>query len=259
MDFSEGRAGPGPVSTVPQMRIRQKVDELMTAEDYPAVERLLLYWLREAEAGGDGGGQLMILGELVGHYRKTGEREKAGRAADQALRAVSRLGLEDTVSAATAYVNIATAFNSFGEDGEALALFEKARGIYERRGPDPALLGGLYNNMGLCCAALGRFEEALSLYDRADEAIGRAPGGEPERAVTALNRADALEARLGPEAEGAIDRLLGEASALLRKTERRDGYFAYVCSRCAPVFDHYGWFADAEELRNEAKRIREGT
>ena len=38
----------------------------------------------------------------------------------------------------------------------------------------------------------------------------------------------------------------------------RDGYYAFVCEKCAPAFEYYGWFLDAERLKQEAKRIYEG-
>ena len=62
---------------IPQQRVIAKMDEYMARRDYAGAERHLLYWLEEARAGRDQRGMLMVLGELVGHYRKTGERDKA--------------------------------------------------------------------------------------------------------------------------------------------------------------------------------------
>ena len=64
------------VMPVPQQRIREKVDEYMSRRDYAGVERHLLYWLEEAKLGHDDKGELMIRIELIGHYRKTGEKKQ---------------------------------------------------------------------------------------------------------------------------------------------------------------------------------------
>jgi len=250
------------IRPVPQQRIMEKVDECMGRLDYAGAERVLLYWLAEARAGGDLRGQLMIRSELVGHYRKTGEREKARESADDALALIRALGFEGTLSAAAAYVNMATADHSFGLYEEAYRLFADARAIMERSpGASPELLGGLYNNMGLTCAALGRYDEAFRLYDLAMERMEEVPGGAAEQAVTCLNRADALAARDGMEAaEAAVFALLDQAEALLDSPSlSRNGYYAYVCGRCAPVFDHYGYFAAARTLRERAEAIYEGS
>ena len=252
-----------PLRPIPQRRVIEKMDEYMSRRDYPGAERHLLYWLEEARQGNDLRGMLMVRNELVGHYRKTGERDKAMASAEEALRLIDALDYADSISAATTYVNAGTMMNAFGEDVRALSLFERARPIYERRAATrPELLGGLYNNMALTCAALGRWDEADGLYDRAMAAMSKVPNGALEQAITCLNRANLVEARDGLEAgEGAIDALLEQASSLLHGPGRpRDGYYAFVCEKCAPTFDYYGWFAEAAALNEEAERIYgEGT
>ena len=249
------------IRPVPQQRIREKIDQYMSRRDYPAVERHLLYWLEEARMGHDLRGQLMIQNELVGHYRKTGEREKALASADEALKLLDALDFGRTVSAGTTCVNIATAFCAFGEHSRALELFERARAGYEQEDTDPRLLGGLYNNMALAYAALGRWREAQALYDHAMDAMAEVPGGALEQAITCLNRANALEAELGMEtAEPRIFDLLDRASELLENSDApRDGYYAFVCEKCAPSFEYYGYFLEVEHLREETRRIYERT
>ena len=248
---------------IPQQRVIGKLDEYMSRRDYAGAERHLRYWLEEARAGRDQRGMLLVLGELVGHSRKTGNRDAAMACGEEALRLIDALDFSDTLSAATTYVNVATMLNAFGEDARALSLFEKARPLYEQSAATrPELLGGLYNNMALACAALGRYGEADALYDKAMEAMAKAPNGALEQAITCLNRANLVEARDGMEAgEGAIFALAERASDLLHTPGvPRDGYYAFVCEKCAPTFDYYGFFAEAEELRKEAERIyAEGT
>ena len=247
---------------IPQRRVVEKLDEYMSRRDYAGAERHLLYWLEEARAGGDLRGALMLRNELVGHYRKTGEREKALESAEAALDLIEKLDFGDTVSAGTTYVNVATALSAFGEQERALSLFEKARPLYENSAAiQPRLLGGLYNNMALACAALGRHGDALALYEQALRQMAEVPGGALEMAVTCLNMANLVEDRDGMEAgEGRIYALVDRAVGLLDGPElTHDGYYAFVCEKCVPTLEYYGYFADAGRLKEEAERIYAGT
>ena len=73
------------VKPVPQKRIIEKMDEYMSRRDYGGAERHLLYWLAEAQLGKDERGELLLRNELAGHYRKTGEKEKAIENAEEAF------------------------------------------------------------------------------------------------------------------------------------------------------------------------------
>lgn len=306
------------VKPIPQQRIIAKMDDYMSRRDYAGAERHLLYWLEEARLGHDERGQLMLHNELVGHYRKTGERDKSFASGEEALRLLDSLDMTATVSAGTTYVNYATACNAFGENERALALFEKARAIYESsasktnnitedpqhsdsgtasktdtiaegpqhsasgtpsktnnitEGPQhnssgaaaapaparPDLLGGLYNNMALTCVAVGRFDEAFDLYDKALQTMAQVPGGELEQAITYLNMADAVESKYGPgRQEERICELLDKAYDLFDQTTApHDGYYAFVCEKCAPAFSYYGYFLAAEDLEERAAQIYE--
>ena len=245
---------------IPQERIIAKVDELMSRRDYDGAERTLLYWLGEADAAGDRRGELFLRGELVGHYRKTGEKEKAFQNADRALELISELGFEGTVSAATAYVNCATAMNAFGENERSIELFHKAVPIYEKSAATrPELLGGLYNNMGLTLAALGRYSESEESYKKALAVMGKTPGGELEEAMTLLNLANLVEAESGLESgESRIFALLDEAwEKLDGEKAPRDWYYAFVCEKCAPTFEYYGYFLASAELNRRSEEIYE--
>ena len=264
----------GAQGAIPQQRIVEKLDEHMARRDYRSAERHLLYWLDEACAMGDKRGELMVRNELVGHFRKTGDARQAFAHADAALGLVGELGFENTISAGTTYTNAATAFSAFGENERAYELFVKATAVYEGNpGTAPHLLGGLYNNRALVCVALGRFDEADALYQRALAVMGKAEHGELEQAITYLNMADAVVTRAwagaGTDAQDAgtfpdaaceteVGRLLDTAFELLdAPSVPHDGYYAFVCEKCAPTFAYYGYFLADAELRNRAEAIYE--
>ena len=270
------------IRPVPQRRIIDKMDEYMSRRDYNGAERHLLYWLEEAKLGGDLQGQLMLRNELVGHYRKTGQKEPAMESAAKALDLLRELDMENTITAGTTYVNIATACGAFGDHERAIRLFEKARAAYESSSQtETQLLGGLYNNMALTCTELGRCEEALALYEKAADLMGCVPDGELEQAITYLNMANTVEAQLGLEAgeqrindlveraeellEAKGEELLGKGEAAItdgtdlramKQEERaRLGYYAFVCEKCAPTFAYYGYFITAESLTERSEEL----
>lgn len=250
------------VKSIPQKRIIEKMNDYMSRRDYSGAQRHLMYWLEEAKLGHDKRGELLIRNELVGHFRKIGDKQNAFKNASEALKLIDELEFDGTISSATAYVNVATAYNAFSKNEEAILLFEKAKKIYESDSKtSPELLGGLYNNMALTNVALKKFDEAFNLYNLAIKAMENVHQGELEQAITYLNMADAFEIQLGSqEAEKNICSLLDKAYEMLDSpTLTHDGYYAFVCEKCAPVFSYYGYFLQAADLKKRAENIYERT
>ncbi len=251
-----------PVQPVPIGRIMDRLREYEDRSDWPAAERHLKYWLEEAEAANDGRGQLTLNNELMGFYRKQGKKEEAIRHAEKACELVEKLDMADTTVAGTTWVNSGTVMEAFRDPVGGLVYFEKARENYEKNLPaNDARLGGLYNNMALALTSCGRYKECREMFRKALDVMEKQPGGEPEQAITWLNMADALEAELGPEgAAEYTDGYLDRAAELLdAENVPRDGYYAFVCEKCAPVFGHYGYFALEAELNRRAAEIHERT
>ncbi len=247
-------------TAIPQRRVREKLDEYMSRRDYAGAERHLKYWLAEAQQNGDLRGEFFLRGEMMGHYRKAGDKTQAILNANEGLALIEKLGFEGTISAGTAYVNAATVYDAFGMPERSVELFEKARAIYEATLPETdGRLGGLYNNMGLAYMALRRFGEAYEAFLKALDIMGKVEHGALEQAITYLNLANAAELEHGLEkGEQKIGQYLDKAAALLDETSLpRDGYYAFVCEKCAPTFDYYGYFLVADDLSERAKAIYE--
>ena len=262
-----------PVETIPVSRVLEKLDEYLSKNDYVSSERHLKYWLSEAEAGNDLRGKLSVLNEMIGLYRKLSREEACTDAIQKAIILSESLGLQDTVTGGTTYVNAATGYESFGRIEEALALYEKAKEVYEKTlDEQDARRGGLYNNMALCLTAHGRFREAEELFFKALSVMEKQEHGEPEMAVTYLNLCDLVsagqeegtaqetETAEGPadpaEAETKINEYLQRAEDLLNTPGLpRNGNYAFVCEKCAPVFGYYGWFLAEAEFRKRAEEI----
>ena len=156
------------------------------------------------------------------------------------------------------YLNVGTVCKCFRQSGQALGWYEQARAIYERElAPDDPRLAGLYNNLALVLVDLSRFAEARALYEKALAIVERAENGALDAAITELNLANLAEAERGLlEAEDEIEARLDRAKGLLEDPSLpRNGYYAFVCEKCAPTFGYYGRFMDAAELSQTAEEI----
>lgn len=249
-----------PAPAVPVMRVIARLDGYLGKNDYPAAERHLRYWLAEADAANDVRSSLTLLNEQIGLYRKLGREHEAMEAIDAALSLAGVPEMDNTVSLATTLINAATAYKAFGKASLALPLFHRAEAIYESvLAPDDGRLAGLYNNMAVTLTELADYRAAEDLFNRALAILSGKENGEAEMAVTYLNLADLAAAEKGPETgEEEIFRYLDEAERLLdTDTLTRDGNYAFVCEKCAPVFGYYGYFMTERRLSGRAREIYE--
>ena len=241
-------------------RILSKLDEYLGKNDYAFAEKHLLYWLSEAKNNNDLKVELLVSNELMGLYRKLGRKDDALFCAQNALERIDAEKIGNQVGAATTYLNVATVYKAFSMAENSIPLFEKAKDIYERElDPCDTRLGGLYNNMALSFVDLKDFDKAEELYCKAISVMSQSEEGELEVAITYLNLATAREARFGLlDAETDINEYLTQAQAILENHTPQDGYYAFVCEKCASVFGYYGWFFFESELKERARRIYEG-
>lgn len=238
-------------------RILTKLDEYLHQNDYTAAERHLRYWQTEAKAAQNAPQELLVTNELMGLYRKLVKKDEALSCVQSALSLIDSQGIGEQVGSATTYLNAATVYKAFGMAEQSLPLFERARRIYEAKlPPSDSRLGGLYNNMALTLVDLRRFSEADALYRRAIGVMEQIENGSLEVAITYLNMASAAEAEHGLlDADEQIGSLLDRAEALLEGHPNQDGYYAFVCEKCASVFGYYGRFWYEAQLKERARRI----
>ena len=92
-----------PDGTIPVDRIMERLDKMFEKNDLAGAQSLLEYWENEARALKDRRGELSVVSELIGLYRKTGDKEKGLNAAARGTELVRLLELENTVSGADRY------------------------------------------------------------------------------------------------------------------------------------------------------------
>lgn len=240
-------------------RVLAKLDAYFAKNDYDGAEKHLLYWLEECRLINDKKGELLITNELIGLYRKLDKRIQCLGMVQSALDLIERMNIQENVGAATTYLNCGTAYKALKLPGLALPLFEQALVIYERELPEEdARRGGLYNNMALTLADLHRFEDAYQYFESAIFIMSE-QNLWLEVAITYMNIADTKVAELGLEAsESIVKDYLNQASTLLDTWPNRDGYYAFVCEKCAAGFGAHGYFVYKDELFKRARDIYEG-
>ena len=113
--------------------------------------------------------------------------------------------------------------------------------------------------MALSLSDLHRYDEAIRYYEKAIDIMLNTENGELEAAISYLNAANAKEAQIGAEAaEEFISDCMERAKTLIDTPSlKRDGYYAFVCEKCAPTFEYYGYFLYANELKEISKKIYE--
>ena len=91
------RGMPGEIASPQPIHLGRVMEKLRIYEDqndWPAVEKHLIYWLAEAEANRDERGQLTLHNELMGFYRKQGQKEQAFLHAEKARELIHRVLLD---------------------------------------------------------------------------------------------------------------------------------------------------------------------
>ncbi len=243
---------------VPIARVLEKLDEHFAKNDLPAAGRLLTYWENEARILQDDRGLLEILNELIGYYRRTGERDKALAAVQEAFSLIEAEKATDAVSSGTIYINGATTMKAFGLAAEAMAYYEKAKQIYDSAlDADDYRLAAFYNNISSAYKELGQYAQCEAACMTALKILEAKSGYNGEIAVTYLNLAH-LYYDMDPLDERSYDCVECAYKCLTAKENIRDGHFAFFCEKCFPSFGYFGYFAYAREIQTLAEASYEG-
>lgn len=249
-----------PAFTVPIERVFARLDDFFAKNDYSGAARLLEYWASEAQSGGDKRGELSIRNEMMGLYRKVSNKEKSMENVSLCLEILKITGLTEYLTGGTTFLNIGTVYKTFGEDKLALDYYNKAEIIYlNQLKPDDSRFGGLYNNKGLALSALGEYDNAFEYFKKALSVMEKQENGQLDMAITYLNIADNETEKLGFEdaAENAEKYVLKAWELISLEEIPKDGYYAFVCEKCASGFGYHGFFMYQNELEKRAKEIYE--
>ena len=241
------------ISTV---RFIDQLDRCFGHNDMKAARECLQNWEAEARRLEDDRGLLTVLNEAVGYYRRTQKRGKAMAAMEESLGLVEKLGLTESLSGATVYINAATTRSFFGEEEAGLALYGQAAACYEKNGRTETYeYAALLNNKAATLYALKRYEEAEAGWRQAVDILKREGQHDGEIAISLVMLAHLTFDR-DDTAYDRVEPLLDQAWAYINSPRQpRDGNYAYILRKCAPSFEYFQRPMEAQALREVAKEI----
>ncbi len=213
--------------------------------------------LSDACSRGDWRAEISFLSELLGQYRRSGNRDAALRCVEKAMSLIRIHCLGQTISGATVLLNAATTMKCFGLAKESLPVFRHVSRVFaEHLDPHDYRFAGLYNNMALSFGDAGDPASAERYFRLALQVLESCPNSENDCAVTWCNLAELYDSvdHMDPRIEPCMEHAW---AALNTPSLPRDGYHAFTVSKCTPAFDYFGYFLYAEELRRRVKEIYE--
>ena len=247
---------------MPKISIRNFISELdsfFAKEDLQGAGQCLLEWRDRAIQAGDKNGELTVLNEMIGYYRQTKEENLGMNAVNDAFALIDELGIKNSPSAATIYLNGATTMKSFGKSAQAMKFYnitlENYRINLDKNDP---LFAGLYNNMALALQDLKDYSKAEEYFLKAIEITENIEKNELETAVSLVNLAH-LYYEINNE-DIRVNSLMEKALVIL-ETPDFFGYnkYAFTCRKCAPSFGFFGFFLAEKHLNERADRIYAGS
>lgn len=244
-----------PDGRIPVSRAIEKLDEYLNKNDTDGARAHLEYWQKEAIALRDEHGELAITDELIGLYRKLGEKQLALSVSDKAVALVTSLNLVGTLTEATVLLNAATAYKAFGNPEKAVELYERTLSLYnEKLSENDVMFAGLYNNFALALTDLKRYDEAETYYKKAIAITKQAENGAADAAISYINLAHLKDEQNKPKDE-IVENLFKAYELLIDESLPQNGYLAFVLSKCYPSYEYFGYDRVAKQLKEKSEEL----
>jgi tetratricopeptide (TPR) repeat protein len=180
-------------------------------------------------------------------------------AMDESLRLADELGQSETVSGATIYTNAATTLSFFGNEEQALELYQKATACFEAEGRTESYeYAALLNNRAATLNELRRYDEAEVNWLAAIDILKRVVYHDGEIAVSLIMLAHLTFDRDETSYEK-VESILDDAWEYINSDNQpKDGNYAYILRKCAPSFDYLQRPLEAQACRDVANEIYYG-
>lgn len=222
--------------------IRETIDHLYEQGRSLEAENVLLSTAGAAAEEGDDHLLLQILNELIGHYRETGEWEKAFEITDRAVYIAGRIFPTESIPYATTLLNAASMYRAAGKLDMSRSMYHEVEKIYAvTLKSDDMLYASLYNNEALLYQEEGEFHKAKALLLKALD-IDRANAKEYEEAVSLANIAATMiqtgeheEALKAAESSVALFESLGVKDQHLCAAFSAMGSYYYIKGKFEPA------------------------
>ena len=202
------------------IKLQQFFAEGKTAE----AEDFLIEMMQQAQQIGDYNSLIILLNEMIGLCRESGQKDKSLAYGGQVLQLMQQLGMQDSEAYATTLLNVATACRAAGKHVEAYQFYMEVFPLYEKwLEPGDWHFASLYNNMSLLFQETGEYERAAECQGKALSVLDAIPGRAFEGAVTHANLATTLCQISEQEGSGDIAGQAAEEAMLAIRTFEKLG------------------------------------
>lgn len=230
----------------------RQLDGLFAARQLETVEPFLQQSLQLAQQQGDLAAQVSVYNEIVGYERSIGRHREAVEAAWSALQLLTKMGLSDSIHAATTYLNGATAYRMAGKQEEALEWYMQALRIYKRELPEHDYrMASLYNNISSLYQEMGEIKSALFCLEEALGIISRIPDTEIEQAITHTNLA--LAYLKAGQSEEAYRHIRAALQIFEERPGERDIHYSAALAALAQYYSSKKQYPDAIAVYEKAR------
>lgn len=174
-------------------QIYKKLQQFFAEGKMAEAEDFLIEMMQQAQQIGDYNSLIMLLNEMIGLCRESGQKKKSLAYGGQVLELMQQLGMQDSEAYATTLLNVATACRAAGKHVEAYQFYMEVFPLYEKwLEPGDWHFASLYNNMSLLFQETEEYERAAECQGKALQVLDAIPGREFEGAVTHANLATTL-------------------------------------------------------------------
>ena len=241
-------------------RFLKKLDSYYNKNDLAGASECLQFWEGEARNVNDDRALLTILNEYLGFCRRVNDQEKAITTINECKSLIDKLGLSNTIGAATIYINLATTSSHFGNAEEGILLYDKAKKCYiDLDKKETYEYATLLNNSAGVLNTLKRYDEAEKNYLEAIDILKKIGNRDGEIALSltmlahiTFDRSDNPDDKIYEKVESLLD----EAIKYLTSDKIvRDGNFAFILDKCAPSFDYFKRSGQAKAMRELSQNI----
>lgn len=252
-----------PDGRIPISRVIEKLDETLAKEDYEAADRLLSYWQQEAESLKDYSGELTVLSEMMGLYRRTNNKERGLWAVNRGFVLINAHNLDNLVSTATIFLNGATTLKHFGNPRKAIEWYQHVYEIYkDNLDPNDYNMAGLFNNMALSYVEVKDYDRAEKLYKQALKIMEHIAKDKKDKlleaAITLVNMAYLYfeSSTFDSCVQKTLECMDKAYEYFTNKEIPLNGYFAFCCSKSIPAFKYFGYDSKTEHLERLIEEAR---
>lgn len=237
-------------------RFINKLDDHLARNDMKGAKECLSFWESEARRVGDDRGLLTVLNESVGFFRRASKKDRALNYMEECLSLIDKLGLSESISGATVFINSATTMSFFGQEEEALKLYDRAALCFVKAGMTESYeYASLLNNKAATLYGLLRYDEAKKDWLEAIDILKKTGFHDGEIAISLLMLAH-LTFDIDDTAYEKVESLLDEAWEYLNSDNQpKDKRYAEVLRKCVPSFEYFKRPMEANALREVIKEI----